>query len=150
MSKLIPQFKLALAITGITLGLTAITTKPMFGETSSQSSSDAYYYFQVSQPGHNCARIGEEYQEVLAFETANFYVNICLMGDRYFYSGEAKQGNLGSIFLPAYPLANEQDYIANNGNISYLISSSASENTLTIRKNGRQIASETAFHLYYR
>lgn len=150
MSKLPPQFNLAMAITGLTLSLAIASRDFVIAQTTSQSSSDADYSFRVSQDWYNCQQIGAEYQEILAFETANFYVNICVNGDRYFYSGEAKQGNLASIFLPAYPLANRKDYIAKNGNISYLISTSSSKNILVIRKNGRQIVVEKAVHLSVR
>ena len=145
MSKLLPPLNLALAITGMTLALATTTSKPIAGETLSRFTTDPEYSFQVSQDWRNCHQIGDRYREVLAFETENFYVNICTRKGRYFYSAEAKSGNLGSIFLPAYPLANQQDYIAMNGNISYLISTSVSEKTLVIRQNGRQIIAEKAF-----
>ena len=135
------------ALTGISLSLVAITARSLPAETLSRATSEAEHSFQVSLDWYSCQQIGKQYQEVSSFETANFYINICSKGDRYFYSGQAKQDYLGSIFLPAYPLANKQSYIAHNGNISYLIAIAASENRLVIRKNGRQIASEKAVNL---
>ena len=147
MSKLPLPSNLALTLTAMTVGLVTITSSPLMAEILSPVAHSADYSFQVSEDWRNCQQIGEQYQEVSSFETANFYVNICSKGDRYFYSGEAKQNNLGSIFLPAYPLSSKQSYVASNGNISYLISITPDENTLAIRKNGRQIAIEKSFNL---
>jgi hypothetical protein len=116
------------------------------------TASETDYIFLVTPDWHDCQQIGEAYQEVYAFETPNFYVNICQNGDRFFYSGEAKQGNINSMFLPAYPLKNGRGYQANNGNISYLvlvanpnkINTQSTEKLLAVERNGKTILVESA------
>lgn len=147
MSKLPLPSTIAFPLTVITVSLVTLTSNLLRAETSPTVAHSADYSFQISQDWRNCQEIGEQYQEVSSFETANFYVNICSKGDRYFYSGEAKEDNRGSIFLPAYPLSYQHGYVASNGNISYLISITPDENTLIVRKNGRQIALEKSFNL---
>ncbi|GAB4541758.1 MAG: hypothetical protein Tsb0014_33910 [Pleurocapsa sp.] len=133
-----------------TANITTIISHPAIADTITASKTD--YIFLVTPDWHNCQQIGAAYQEVYAFETPNFYVNICQNGDRFFYSGEAKQGNINSMFLPAYPLKNGRGYQADNGNISYLvlvpnptkINSQGTEKLLAVKRNGKTILVESA------
>lgn len=125
------------------------------------ASADADYNFLVTSDWYNCQQLGAEYQEVYAFETASFYVNICQKDNVYFYSGEAKQSDQNSIFIPAYPLENQQGFQAVNGNLSYLVllpfqksselKSSPlklAEAILTIKRNGQLVAVESSLNKY--
>ena len=128
---------------------------------SASASSDADYSFTVDFDRYDCQQIDSTYQAVYAFETANFYVNICQKGNAYFYSGEAKQGNLSSIFIPAHPLKNGSGFEAKNGNVSYLVilpfsqkntinlsTSDRSEAILTIKRNDRLVSIESSLNKY--
>ncbi|NJL51645.1 MAG: hypothetical protein HC930_04480 [Hydrococcus sp. SU_1_0] len=86
-----------------------------------QASSDADYNFLLNPDWHNCQQISTDYQEVYAFETPSFYINICQKGNAYFYSGEAKQSNINSMFIPATPLAHSRGFQAQNGNVAYVV-----------------------------
>ncbi len=130
--------------------ITTIISYRAIADTITASETD--YIFLVTPDWHNCQQIGSAYQEVYAFETPSFYVNICHNGDRFFYSGEAKQGNINSIFLPAYPLKNGRGYQADNGNISYLIlvpnstkiNPQSTEKLLAVERNGQTVLVESA------
>ena len=89
--------------------------------TSVRASSDADYNFSLDSDWHNCQQINADYQEVYAFETPSFYVNICQKNDVYFYSGEAKQSHANSIFISAIPLEDKRGFLAQNGNVSYTV-----------------------------
>ena len=124
------------------------------------ASSDADYSFTVDFDRYDCQQIDSTYQSVYAFETANFYVNICQKNDAYFYSGEAKHSNLNSIFIPAHPLENGSGFEAKNGNVSYLVilpfsqntidlsTSNRSEAILTIQRNNRLVSIESSLEKY--
>ncbi len=148
MSKLFSPSNLAKVITGTVFTLITVAVNP--GIAQIVSTSDADHSFRLNHNGHNCQQIDTQYQETYSFETLNFYINICAKGDRYFYTGEAKQGNIGSTFLPAYPLENQQGYQADNGNITYIVSTVSQEGVLIIKQNGRQIALERALNSYCR
>jgi hypothetical protein len=107
-------------------------------------SSDADYSFMLTSDWRHCQQTGGEYQEVYAFETPSFYVNICKKGNLYFYSGEAKQGDINSIFIPAYSIDNGKGYQADNGNLSYYVEILPDTQTLTVERNNRQILTETS------
>jgi len=136
------------------------------------ASSDADYSFIISADWHNCQQINSAYQEVYAFETASFYINICQKDDLYFYSGEAKQSDepesifslRNSIFIPATPLENHQGFQAKNGNVSYIVILPFSDETnlqsstinpinpaeaiLTIKRNGQLVSVESSLNKY--
>ncbi|MFM2312169.1 MAG: hypothetical protein RLZZ04_1445 [Cyanobacteriota bacterium] len=126
-----------------------------------RASSDADYNFLTNAGGHNCQQISTDYQEVYAFETSSFYINICQKGDVYFYSGEAKQSNTTSIFIPATPMAHSRGFQAKNGNASYVVTFpfpktsnpepsvlDPEEAILTIKRNDRLVAIESSLNKY--
>lgn len=143
-----------IVISIVNLVLYSLTIKDAF------ASSDADYSFTVDFDRYDCQQIDPTYQAVYAFETANFYVNICQKGNAYFYSGEAKHSNLSSIFIPAYPLENGSGFRAENGNVSYLVvlpfsqdtvnfsQSDRSEAILTIKRNDRLVSIESSLNKY--
>lgn len=140
MSKSLPRFNKAIAVSLITVSLTTVAANPTKADTIAASNSD--YSFLVTADWRNCTQMGKEYAEVYAFETPSYYVNICRKGDRFFYSGEAKQGYINSIFLPAYLLEDGHTYRADNGNLSYFIAMTSSGGMVSIEQNDRQIALE--------
>lgn len=128
-------------------------------ESNAFASSDADYSFTIASDWQDCQQIGTDYQAVYAFETASFYVNICQKDDAYFYSGQAKQQDRNSIFIPAYPLENKAGFLAKNGNLSYLVllpfstqnnfnSSEPGEAILTIKRNDRLVSVESSLNKY--
>lgn len=141
-----------------------------FGTSSTVfASSDADYSFMISSDWHNCQQINSDYQEVYAFETASFYINICQKEDLYFYSGEAKQSDKpedilslrNSIFIPASPLEDHRGFYAENGNVSYVVvlpfskqtklqssTNDPTEAILTIKRNGQLVSVESSLHKY--
>ncbi|MEM7758220.1 MAG: hypothetical protein AAF298_08860, partial [Cyanobacteria bacterium P01_A01_bin.40] len=127
------------------------------------ASSDADYSFIIDSDWHNCQQINSDYQEVYAFETGSFYINICQKDNVYFYSGEAKQSERSdsntalrnSIFIPAEPLDNYRGFQAENGNVSYLVilpfstpakssNLNPGEAILTIKRNGQLVSVESS------
>jgi hypothetical protein len=138
----------------------AIGLRPGFAIANTISSATDHTYL-VTPDWHTCQQISKTYQEVYAFETSNFYINICQKGDFYFYSGEAKQSNLNSIFIPAHPLENGTGYQAQNGNVSYVVlvpfapktsqkssNLSPTEAILTIKRNEQLVSVESSLDKY--
>ena len=115
-------------------------TLPAFAGTSNTD-----YFFIVEQVGYNCQRFGAAYQEIASFETANFHVNLCAVGDRYFYLGTAKNKSYKSNFIPAYPTDQLNTYQADNGNSSYIVKIQPTQASLTIQRNNKTILVETGF-----
>ncbi|MEL6578930.1 MAG: hypothetical protein AAFQ14_04205 [Cyanobacteria bacterium J06621_12] len=148
-------------IAAMVMNLGAIILSFPLGIISVSASSDADYSFLIDSDWRSCQQISLDYQEVYAFETASFYVNICQKDDTYFYSGEAKQSDVNSIFIPAKPLEQNRGFQAQNGNVSYIVilpfpqqnnqQSSAiepEEAILTIKRNDRLVAVESSLNKY--
>ena len=126
------------------------------------ASTDADYSFILTSDWHDCQRLGIKYQEVYAFETDSFYVNICQKDNVYFYSGESKQSDSSSIFIPADPLEDNRGFIAVNGNVSYLVllpfgqennyvdttDPKLAEAILTIKRNDQLVSVESSLNKY--
>ncbi len=115
-------------------------TLPAFAGTSNTD-----YFFIVDQVRDNCQQFGAAYQEIGSFETANFYVNLCALGNRYFYLGTAKNKSYKSNFIPAYPTDQINTYQADNGNSSYIVKIEPTQATLIIQRNNKTILVETGF-----
>jgi len=146
----------AIGIVGIVNVITQLATIAV-----ARASSDADYNFVINSDWHNCQQIDADYQEVYAFETDSFYVNICARDGLYFYSGQAKQTDANSIFIPAIPLENQRGFKAINGNVSYIVilpfqSRNAAESLaakpeeaiLTIKRNDRLVDIEASLNKY--
>ena len=157
MNKLILRW----TIVSVALGSMVAISEEKKAIANTLASEHADYTFLITADWRNCSQISAAYQEVYAFETANFYINICQKDNLYFYSGEAKQGDHSSIFIPAYPLENDRSFQATNGNVSYLvlvpftnqISSQAdslepAEAILTIKRNEQLISVESSLNKY--
>ena len=137
-----------------------ITIAICLGAVADVQASDADYSFLIDSDWHNCQEISPDYEAVYAFETDSFYVNICQKDDAYFYSGEAKQSDRNSIFIPATPLDNHRGFQANNGNVSYVVvlpfaeddpkftDTEPAEAILTIRRNERLVSVESSLNKY--
>lgn len=119
--------------------ITLVTT----GNLALADTYSADYIFLLERD-RNCQQIESAYREVKAFETANFYVNICQKDNNYYYLGEAKTGTINTVFIPAHSLASGAMYRANNGNVSYTIDILPDGATLTIERNGTEIVRESS------
>lgn len=87
--------------------------------------------------------MGDGYRTVTAFETPNYYVNICQQGQRgrLLYSAWEKRDPSRSIAVPAYPINN--GYRADNQNTSYLVTRSDGQGwVLQVLQDGQVIARE--------
>lgn len=131
------------------------------------ASSDADYSFIIDSDWHTCQQLNPEYQDVYAFETPSYHINICQQDQMYFYAGEAKQNDRqdssktlqNSIFMPAEPLENYRGFQAVNGNVTYLVllpfsaptepsTNHPGEAILTIRRNGQLVSVESSLEKY--
>jgi Tfp pilus assembly protein FimT len=146
--------------------VSTITLMIQFGAPSKALASEADYRFLITSDWQNCQQISSEYQDVYAFETKNFQINICQKDGAYFYLGEAKQSDKpngiatlrNSIFIPAYPLNNKRGFQAVNGNVAYVVVLPYSEDNrdsdlpkeaiLTIKRNGRLVSVESSLNKY--
>ena len=135
--------KLILEVSRSKLLAIAILTKVLVAHSALADTSSVDYIFLLNNEQPTCQQIGKNYLEVRAFETENFYINVCRKDDQYYYLGEDKTGKRNTIFLPANSLSLGEMYRAHNGNVAYIVSILPNQAVLTIERNGEQIAIES-------
>ena len=135
--------KLILEVSRSKLLAIAILTKVLVAHSALADTSSVDYIFLLNNEQPTCQQIGKNYLEVRAFETENFYINVCRKDDQYYYLGEGKTGKRNTIFLPANSLSLGEMYRAHNGNVAYIVSILPNQAVLTIERNGEQIAIES-------
>jgi hypothetical protein len=69
----------------------------------------------------SCAKYGIDAKEKIAFETENFWINICIQNNEHYYYSVRKDNPQDNLFLLAEKIS-EHSYKATKGNIDYIIS----------------------------
>lgn len=68
-----------------------------------------------------CQQLAKGYQEVHAFETQNFYINVCSHKQKYYYHRKSKQNPDHSILLPANSILNGNMFQAIDRGKTYIV-----------------------------
>lgn len=92
---------------------------------------------RIAQYWDTCGQMG--WSEVEAFETEEFYVNICSDGDALYFVGEPKEGT-EIIDLPVVERT-ETGYVAENEDFRYVLD----RQRLVIRQGDNPIEGDRAF-----
>lgn len=111
--------------------------------------------FVVAQTWRTCQQLGSEYREVMAFETPNYYVNICLQRltdrrSRYVYVAEPKNNPSDRLVLTAQPLsparyqASSTDTVYTVTNYLQVPDASRGGFELVVTQNGRVVQLENS------
>jgi hypothetical protein len=96
-----------------------------------------------------CNQLGEDYREFYAFETANYYINLCQKAERFYYLGQPKASFSNWVELIAQPVRSGV-FTARNGVVQYItfdyrtIYGAASEFELIIMRNGQTVVREAS------
>lgn len=89
-----------------------------------------------------CQQMGQGYQEVYAFETQNFYINICHLNGSFFYHRQSKINPRDTIFLPATIVFGGDYYQATDGKTVYLVGMNADGYYSSVMQNNNEIVFE--------
>lgn len=73
----------------------------------------------LAQSWRVCQQLGNYFQEVYAFETQNYYINICRQGQEFYYHRQSKSAPDQAILLPATRVFGGNIYQAVDGKITY-------------------------------
>lgn len=71
-----------------------------------------------------CQQLKQDYQEVHAFETQNFYINVCRYKQKYYYHRQSKHNPNYSLLLPANTILNGNIFRASDGGKTYIVGTS--------------------------
>lgn len=81
--------------------------------------------FLLAQNLSFCQQLRKDYQEVHAFETQNFYINVCRHKQKYYYHRKSKQNPNHSLLLPANTILNGIMFRAIDRGKTYLVGANA-------------------------
>lgn len=104
----------------------------------------------LAQEWRACQQLGSEYREVIAFETPNYYINICLRGNQYFYAAEQKNNPSDRLVLTAQRLSRAKYQVSSADTVyavtNYLQVPNASRGgfELVVTQNGRVVQQENS------
>jgi hypothetical protein len=96
----------------------------------------------VAQNWRACQRMGENIEEIHAFETQNYYINICRQEQQYFYYRQSKSNSDSFIWLPAQKVFDGKIYQAIGSNITYFVGSNSDGYYSSVMHNNSEIIFE--------
>lgn len=98
----------------------------------------------LAQNFNLCQQIKKEYQEVHAFETQNFYINVCRHKQRYYYHRQSKHNPNHSLLLPANTILNGNMFRAIDRGKTYIVGTSAEGYYSSVMHENNEIILEPA------
>ena len=91
-----------------------------------------------------CQQIEKGYQEVHAFETQNFYINVCRHQQKYYYHRKSKHNPEHSILLPANSISNGNMFQASDRGKTYIVGTNAEGYYSSVMHKNNEIIFEPA------
>lgn len=74
---------------------------------------------QAQEAWRLCRQLGEGYQEIYAFPTPSYYINICELNGEFYYIGQSRQ-TANALQLPARPIS-RGTFFAERGSFNYAV-----------------------------
>lgn len=91
-----------------------------------------------------CQQLKPDYQAVHAFETQNFYINVCSHQQKYYYHRKSKQNPDHSILLPANSILNGNIFQAIDRGKTYIVGTNAEGYYSSVMHKNNEIIFEPA------
>ena len=98
----------------------------------------------LAQNSSFCQQLEQGYQEVHAFETQNFYINVCRDRQQYYYHRKSKQNPDHSILLPASSILNGNVFQAIDRGKTYIVGTNADGYYSSVMHRNNEIIFEPA------
>ncbi len=88
-----------------------------------------------------CETINSAYQEIYSFETENYHINICQLGDNFYYHRQSKfEQNI--VLIPAQVVFSGNVFQATDGKTDYFVGKNGDRYYSSVMKNNHQIVFE--------
>ena len=91
-----------------------------------------------------CQQLEKGYQEVHAFETQNFYINVCRHQQKYYYHRKSKHNPNHSVLLPASSLLDGNMFQASDRGKTYIVGTNAEGYYSSVMHRNNEIIFEPA------
>lgn len=94
-----------------------------------------------------CQNINSEYQEVYAFETQNYYINICQSANSFFYYRQSKYNMSSTLLIPAQAVFGGKVFQAIDGKVTYFVGVDDNGYYSSVMQNNNEIVLEPELQL---
>lgn len=136
-------WKKIVLLTAIFLGLAVLPKQPAIADYFSRRQQKfPLLLAQVRGNWRVCQRLGDSFKEVYAFETQNYYINICRQGQNFYYHRQSKYDPEKTIFLPAERVFGGDIYQAVDGKITYFAGLNSDGYYSSVMHNNNEIIFE--------
>ena len=98
----------------------------------------------ISQNLSFCEQLEKGYQEVHAFETQNFYINVCRHQQKYYYHRKSKHNPDHSVLLPANSILDGNMFQAIDRGKTYIVGTNAEGYYSSVMHKNNEIIFEPA------
>ena len=88
-----------------------------------------------------CGSIDATYQEIYSFETQNYYINVCRLGNSYYYHRQSKSDS-SSVLIPANALSVGSVFQATDGKTDYFVGKNGDRYYSSVMQNSNEIVFE--------
>lgn len=93
-----------------------------------------------------CQKINVAYQEIYSFETENYYINVCQLGNNFYYHRQAKL-NDDLLLIPAQAIFGGSIFQASRGKTTYFVGRDGDRHYSSVMNNDHEIVFEPELQL---
>lgn len=101
----------------------------------------------ITLANRECEAINSTYQEVYSFETEDHLINICQLGDSFYYHRQSKLDQTNVILIPAQTVLGGAVFQASNGRTTYFVGKDGDRYYSSVMQNNNEIVFEPELQL---
>lgn len=90
----------------------------------------------------SCAAINPAYQQVYSFEIKNYYINLCQLGNSFYYRRQSKFNPISSLLVPAQAVFGGNVFQATKGKATYFVGKDGDRHYSSVMPNSNEIVFE--------
>lgn len=101
----------------------------------------------LEEEARECREINTAYQHVYGFETENHYINVCQLGNKFYYHRQSKLDSSSSIILPAEAIFRGSVFQATVGKVVYFVGTDSDRHYSSVMLNNNEVVLEPEINL---
>ena len=100
----------------------------------------------LARQQNSCQNIDSAYQEVYSFQTDNYYISICQLGDSFYYHRQSKYDDDSTVLIPALAVSDGGVFQATSKRTTYFVGRSGDRYYSSVMQNDNEIIFEPELH----
>lgn len=95
----------------------------------------------IARKAFRCQAIDPAFRDIYSFETENYYINICQLGDNFYYRRQAK-GDVETLLIPAEAVYQGDVFQASDSKTTYFVGKDGDRHYSSVMHNDDEIVFE--------